>query len=227
MWPISQGGWCKVTYEPVNVDLDWVPVGAMRRSVTASVVDAAGRPALRVELEAEVASGTYDVDFVDMPTFVIIPSDFQDGTISVDIFSDLASDAPDYARGFAGLAYRIVQGGDSFESVYLRPMNGVRMNPPAPRNLRAVQYFAYPDWRFERLRNDYPDGRYESSADIVPLEWTNLRLEIDGVYVRTFVNEREVLLINEAKGKPMRGDIGLFVDIGTVAQFSNLVVVPR
>lgn len=216
-----------MTYEAVKVDLDWVPVGAMRRSVTASVVDTAGRLALRVQLESKVSSGTYNVDFVDMPTFVIIPSDFRDGTISVDIFSDLASDAPDYARGFAGLAYRIVDGGDSFESVYLRPMNGVRMNPPAPRNLRAVQYFAYPDWRFERLRDEYPNGRYESSADIAPSEWTNLRLEIDGVHVRTFVNEREVLVINEAKGQPMRGDIGLFVDIGTVAQFSNLVVAPR
>lgn len=216
-----------MTYEAVNVGMDWIPVGARRRSVTASVVDAAGRLALRVQLEPKVSSGTYNVDFVDMPTFVIIPSDFRDGTISVDIFSDLASDAPDYARGFAGLAYRIVDGGDSFESVYLRPMNGVRMNPPAPRNLRAVQYFAYPDWRFERLRAEYPDGRYESSADIAPSEWTNLRLEIDGVHVRTFVNEREVLVINEAKGKPVRGDIGLFVDIGTVAQFSNLVVVPR
>jgi hypothetical protein len=221
------GGRSAVTVEALNVDLKWIPVGAMRRSVSASVADMAGQRALRVQLEPEVSGGIYNVDFVDMPTFVIIPSDFRDGTISVDIFSDLASDAPDYARGFAGLAYRIVDGGDSFESVYLRPMNGVRMNPPAPRNLRAVQYFAYPDWRFERLRDEYPDGRYECSADIAPSEWTNLRLEIDGVHVRTFVNEREVLLINKAKGKPVRGDIGLFVDIGTVAHFSNLIVLPR
>jgi hypothetical protein len=216
-----------VTYEALNVDLDWVPAGAMRRSVTASAVDMAGRRAIRVQLEPEVSGGIYDVDFVDMPTFVIIPGNFQDGTISVDIFSELASDAPDYARGFAGLAYRIIENGASFESVYLRPMNGVRMNPPVPRNLRAVQYFAYPDWRFERLRDEYPDGHYESSADIAPSEWINLRLEIDGANVRTFVNDRNVLDIEDAKGKPARGAVGLFVDIGTVAHFSNLVLVSR
>ena len=35
----------------------------------------------------------------------------------------------------------------------------------------AVQYFAYPDWKFDRLREEFPDGRYEAGADIGPDEW--------------------------------------------------------
>jgi hypothetical protein len=31
---------------------------------------------------------------------------------------------------------------------------------------RAIQYFAYPDWKFDRLRKEYSDGRYESGTDI-------------------------------------------------------------
>jgi hypothetical protein len=49
---------------------------------------------------------------------------FHDGTIEVDIASDLAPDAPAYARGFVGVSFRM----DSalrFENIYLRPTNGI------------------------------------------------------------------------------------------------------
>jgi hypothetical protein len=51
-------------------------------------------------------------------------SNFHDGTIEVDIASDLAPDAPAYARGFVGVSFRM----DSalrFENIYLRPTNGI------------------------------------------------------------------------------------------------------
>jgi hypothetical protein len=69
-----------------------------------------------------------------------------------------------------------------------------------------VQYFAYPEWNFERLREEYPDGRYESVADIGPDEWI------------------QVLDLVETKGREARGRIGLFVDICTKAFFSNLSI---
>lgn len=63
-----------------------------------------------------------------------LPVDFKDGSIEVDVASDLASDAPAYARGFIGVSFRI----DSqarFESIYLRPTNSqaddqIRRNHP-------------------------------------------------------------------------------------------------
>jgi hypothetical protein len=42
-------------------------------------------------------------------------------------------------------------------------------SPPEPR--RRLQYFAYPDWKFDRPREAHPDGRYETGADIAPDEW--------------------------------------------------------
>lgn len=67
---------------------------------------------------------------------------------------------------------------------YLRQLNGRKTNPPSPRDQRAVKYFAYPDWKFDRLGEEFPDGRYEAGADIGPDEWTTLRIDIDGTRQR-------------------------------------------
>ena len=115
-----------------------------------------------------------------MPTFVRLPVRLTDGVINADILARLNAHAPDYARGFAGLAYRIGDNDAQFEAIYLRPLTGLRANPPPPRDKRAVQYFAYPDWRFERLRAEYPDGRYEAGADFGPDHWITLMLDIAG-----------------------------------------------
>ncbi len=210
-------------------DLATLPPGATLRSVTAVPGHVAGRDALRVELTDEVTrSGKPHVDYVDRPTFVVLPVDLENGTISVDILGRLRPDAPETARAFAGIAYRIADGGQRFECVYLRPLNGRKVNPPPPRHTRAIQYFAYPDWGFDRLREQHPDGRYEAGADIGPEEWINLRIGIDGVRVEVHVNDALALLIEKAKAEPASGAIGLWVDIGTQAFFSNLrVTTPR
>jgi hypothetical protein len=204
--------------------LEALPAGAFLNSVEAESVNLAGRQAIRVELTAAAASGVPGVDYVDQPTFVLIPADFGNGVIEVEVLSRLSDTAPDYARAFAGLAYRIAEKLDSFEAVYVRPLNGAKAHPPGPRAQRAVQYFAYPDWNFERLRGEYPDGRFESGADIGPDEWIHLRIEIKDGELRASVDGIQVLDLAETKGRAARGGIGLFVDIGTEAFFSNLTV---
>lgn len=208
-------------------DLVELPAGSELRSVTARPALVAGRRALRVELTAQAAAGVPNIDYVDMPTFVILPVEFRNGVMSIDFLSRLAQGAPDYARAFAGLAYRIRGGGEQFEAAYLRPMNGLKVNPPPPRDKRAVQYFSYPEWRFERLREEYPDGRYEAGSEIGPDDWINLRIEIEERRLTVSVDGRLVLTVDEAKGEPAIGKIGLFVDIGTEAYFSNLQVTGR
>jgi hypothetical protein len=203
-------------------DLTTLPPGASLRSVSAAPTTIAGRNALRVELTESVSAGVYGVDYVDMPTFAVLPAEFENGTISVDLLARLNGHAPDIARGFSGIAYRIVGAGDCFECVYLRPLNGRPLNPPPPRDKRAVQYFAYPDWRFERLRQEYQDGRYEAGADIAADRWINLAVHVDGLKLRVEVDGKEVLSLDQAKAAPVRGSVGLFVDIGTVAFFSRL-----
>ncbi|MFZ1412615.1 MAG: hypothetical protein WAS07_14275 [Micropruina sp.] len=200
---------------------------ARLRSVSATHVVLDGRAALRVELLEDISrDGIPDRDYVDMPTLVELPIEFLDGMIEVDLLARLNGHWPEGARGFAGLAFHVQQEENSFECVYLRPTNGTRAHAPSPRNERAIQYFAYPDWRFERLRTERP-GAYEAGAPIDIDEWITLRLDVAGDEVRALVNGEECLSVAPTLLHSEGGRIGLFVDIGTVAYFSDLRVQPR
>jgi hypothetical protein len=203
-----------------------LPAGASLHRVTAAPGDYKDRKALRVEITEAAARAQLGVAF-DMPTFVLIPGNFKNGTIEVDVLGRLNATAPPDARAFVGLAYRVVDADARFESVYLRPLNGRKTNPPPPRDRRAIQYFAYPDWKFDRLRKEYPDGRYEAGADIADDEWIMLKLDIDDARVRVWVNGKEELALTDAKAAPVAGGIGLWVGIGTEGYFANLRIAPR
>jgi hypothetical protein len=142
----------------------------------------------------------------------------------VDVCARLLPDAPDYARGFIGLAYRVQPDFSAYESVYLRPANGKRYNPEPPRDQRAVQYYAYPDWPFDVLRDREP-GRFESAADIQLDRWHRLAITLSGTDFSASVNGKLVLQ-GQGKTKPASGNIGLWVDIGTEGYFSNLQIDP-
>lgn len=191
------------------------------RAVSAQQLRFQERDALRVELLPDVAAGIPDVDYVDMPTFVELPIEFRDGVVEVDVYAELNGLWPEGARGFAGLAYRIQADAAAFECVYLRPSNGRRA--PRPRQDRAIQYFTYPDFRFDRLRNQCP-GCYEAGADIDIDEWIRLRLEVHGRQVRALVNDVVCLDLTQTLIADQPGTLGLFVDIGTVAYFADLRV---
>ncbi|HAE16203.1 MAG TPA: hypothetical protein DCG51_06600, partial [Erysipelotrichaceae bacterium] len=51
--------------------------------------------------------------------------DFHNGTIKVKMLSRLLPDAPDFARGFIGIVYRVNDNNSEFESFYIRPTNGM------------------------------------------------------------------------------------------------------
>jgi hypothetical protein len=204
--------------------LDALPEGSLLRSVVAESSEAAGRPALRVSLsEAVRRDGTPGVDFVDQPTFVILPLDLPAARLEVDICSDLLPDAPEYARAFAGLAFAIAPDCSTFEAVYVRPYNGLSIAPDDVRGRRAVQYFAYPDWPFDRLRAERAEEGFESGADIRPGAWLKLVVEFDLTHVRAEVDGVEVVN-RERVGRGLGGAVGLFVDSGTDAHFADLVV---
>lgn len=196
------------------------PLGAELRSVIATPTSVGGREALSVELTDEAIAGTPGVDYIDQPTFVLLTEGLLTGVIDVDIRSGVREDAPEYARGFAGIGYRVTD--ESFEAVYVRPLNGTSLDPAGPRAARAVQYFAYPEWPFDRLREERPDGGYEGRADIRPEEWLHLRLEIGRTTLRVSINGTVVLDLLETLIAPRSGRIGLWVDIGTRALFADL-----
>ncbi len=160
---------------------------------------------------------------VDEPTFAKLEGvRFQDGTIEAKVLSRLREDAPDYARGFIGIAFRINDDNTTFECIYLRPTNG-RAEQQLRRN-RSLQYFSYPDFKFDRLRQEAP-GEYEAYADMGLNEWIDLKIEVKGAQAKLFLHghAQPALLVNDLKhGADAVGGIGLWVDIGTEGYFSDL-----
>jgi len=163
----------------------------------------------------------------DEATFArLVGSNFHDGTIEVKVLSRLLPQAPALARGFIGLAFRINEANSQFESVYIRPANG-RADNQLQRN-HSVQYFSYPDYKYERLRQEVP-GQYETYADLELNKWTRLRLVVHGAKAELYLNDNEqpTLLVNDLKhGSDARGGIGLWVDVGTEGFFSDLKITP-
>lgn len=197
-----------------------IPAGARVSKVEVAAA-VHGRPCLRIALDAATRAGKPGVDYVDQPTFLLLPDSLQNGTVEVDLCGGLLPDAPDYARGFIGLAYRVQDDLSAYESVYLRPTNGPA---PPPRATRAVQYYAFPDHPFDVLREGEPD-RYEAAADIGPDRWTRFRLSFDRARFSAYVDGKLVLR-GEGKLPPRPGRIGLWVDIGTEGYFANLTLQP-
>ncbi len=162
----------------------------------------------------------------DKDTFAIIPTlDFHDGTIEVDVAGSLLPNAPPDARGFIGIAFRIdAEHRFASEGLYIRPTNA-RAEDQVRRN-HATQYFSYPGYDFDRLRREAPT-RYEAYADLVPGEWTHLRIEVAGAAARLYVGAatQPTLIVHDLKrGADAHGNIGLWVDNGTDGHFRNLSV---
>ncbi len=89
-----------------------------------------------------------------------------------------------------------------------------------------MQYFSYPDFKFGRLRDEAP-GDYESYVDLVPGDWTRMRIEVEGEKARLYVHgaEQPTLLVNDLKlGREAHGSVGLFIDMGSEGFFRNLRV---
>lgn len=205
-------GFAPLAARPVGFD----PAGLQPVGVAAANVDFQGRSAVRVTKSPAIAA-------FDEPTFVRLAGpDFRDGTIEVDVQGRLLPDAPDFARGFIGLAFRIAPDNARFESIYLRPANGRSADPV--RRARATQYFSYPDFKFDRLRREAP-GRYESGADVALDRWIALKLVVRGGTARLYLDgaAQPVLFVPDLKhGPEAAGAVGLWVDVGTEGYFANL-----
>src|SRR4029453_10440678 len=114
---------------PMSYGLHELPAGGKLNTVTATPAEYKDRKALKVEFTEAANRSSPGVDLLfDMPTFVLIPINFTNGTIEVDILGLLNGQGLPDARAFVGLAYRVVDSRVRFESVYLRPLNGRKTN---------------------------------------------------------------------------------------------------
>ena len=184
--------------------------------IQAELVTYRGRAAVRL-IESEAATAQAE------PLAMVVGSHFQDGTIEFAVAADRRPEAHADARGFAGLAFRVTPRGERFECIYLRPTNG-RADDQLRRN-HATQYISHPDWPWYRLRNETP-GVYESYTDLVPGEWTAVKIVVAGQRAQLYVNgaEQPCLIVNDLKLGKGEGALAFWIGAGTEAYFEGLSV---
>jgi hypothetical protein len=191
-----------------------------RVNVVAESVEYRGKPALRL-VEAPGATG-------DAETLAVVRgSAFRDGTIEIEVSgAPRAGTEGGGARGFVGVAFRLRKDPLRYECFYLRPTNG-RAEDQLRRN-HSTQYVSHPDHPWHRLRKESP-GVYESYVDLVPGEWTRVRIVVSGTDARLFVHgaEQPALIVKDLKLGVSEGSVALWIGPGTEAHFSGLRVTPR
>jgi hypothetical protein len=188
-------------------------------NVKAEVVDHSGLRGLRI--------GRFD-EYTEGGTLVLIEgSDFENGTIELELAGEPAPGADPSMRGFVGVAFRVdPEDTDRYECFYLRPVNG-RADNQLQRN-HSTQYVSHPEYPWYRLREASP-GVYESYVDLVPSEWTRVRIEVDGTAASLYVHgaDQPTLIVNDLKHGDSSGLIGLWLHSSTLAHYRNLKIVPR
>ena len=201
-------------------------------NVTGSVIRFQGENVLKIERDLQ--SLPFDANrleaTVDEKHYAKLVGldDFENGTIEVKMYSQIQDPSPfPAAAGFIGLYYRIAANDSAFESIYLRPKVGRAINQMF-RN-HAVQYFSYPNFKFETLRKNYPPGSYEGSAPVALKEWITMRIEVNGETAEMFINNMNYssFIVDKMLGEVKKGGVGLYVDIATVGYFKGLKVIKR
>ena len=182
------------------------------KNVTTTSVSYKGKTALKL---TELGVGD--------ATALIKNLSFHNGTIELDVSGAPAAAAGEGARGFIGVSFRVQPGGARYENFYIRPTNG-RAADQLRRN-HSAQYISAPDWPWERLRKETP-GVYESYADMVPGEWTHLKIVVQGTDASLFVGgaTQPCLLVHDLKLGDAQGGVALWIGPGTEGYFSNLVI---
>ena len=192
--------------------------------------------AVKVYMSIEKLMGTAAIKVVkdssvkaaDEPTFVKIKGvDFKNGIIEVKVLSRLLKNAPDFARGFIGVAFRVNDSNTKFECIYLRPVNA-RVDDQVRRN-HSIQYYSYPDYKFDRFRKESPE-KYESYADMEMNKWITMRLEVKDAQAKLFIdkNQQPSLIVSDLKhGANATGSIALWVETGTEGYFKDLKVIKQ
>lgn len=185
------------------------------KGLKAAAVEYEGRKAIQL---TEVPGGTADGSLC-----ILKKEQFQNGAIELWVAGEPGPGAGSGARGFVGLAFRVRPDGEKYEAFYLRPTNG-RADDQVRRN-HSLQYISHPDHHWQRLRKEFPE-KYESYADLVPGEWTKMRIEVKGRGARLFINSASQpnLIVNDLILGEDGGGVAFWVGPGTVARFADFSV---
>ena len=188
-------------------------------NVKAEVVDHMGKTGI------EISKGDGEITG---ETLVIIPEiNFKNGTITIELTGEPSAEADPNMRGFVGVAFH-VNGADysRYKCFYLRPTNA-RADNQLRRN-HSTQYIAHPEYPWYRLRKEHT-GLYESYVDLVPGEWTKIKIEVADKVSKLYVHDAEQpsLIINDLKHEESEGKIALWLHSSTLARYRNLVITTK
>ena len=201
--------------------------GLRLHNVSAEPATLQQKQGLRLTLAADAARRLANMTAqqqADLEQLAVIDGvEFTNGVIEAEIAGAPAAGAAEGARGFVGIAFRLHNDLRTYQDAdYLRPTNG-RADDQERQN-HALQYVSHPDWPWFRLRKETP-SRYESYADLLPGEWTQIRIEVRGERARLYVQgqPQPALIVNDVKsGAQGKGGVALWLGSGTVAHFRNL-----
>lgn len=198
--------------------------GLQPHEVTVEAVTYEGRKAIRVMPAAPPDAELAAAKNAEGGGIVVLQGlSFHNGTIAVDVAGRPRAGAAADARGFVGVAFRVSADPSRYECFYIRPTNG-RADDQLRRN-HSTQYISMPEYPWSRLRKEMP-GQYESYVDLVPGEWTKLKIEVTDAEARLYINDslQPVLVVNDLKHGNSQGAVALWIGMGTEAYFSNLRV---
>lgn len=148
---------------------------------------------------------------------------FHNGTIECRMLSRLLPDAPDFARGFIGIVFRVNEADSEFESFYVRPTNGRGCTDPV-RKAHGCQYFSYPGYTFDYFR-EFGIIKYEAPVDLALDEWFTMKAVIEDDRAAFYLNGKLALSVENMKhGAGQHGSVGIFADVGTEAFVSEINV---
>ena len=193
--------------------------GLKLHNVVAEAATLQGKKGLRVTVVPAVA-GDADAELLAWLDGV----EFSSGVIEAEVAGAPGPGASTGARGFVGIAFRLQPDMKTYDAFYVRPTNG-RVEDQERRN-HATQYISHPAWTWSRMRSETP-SKYESYVDLVPGEWTKIRIEVRGEKARLYVHDQQhpALIVNDVKsGANVKGAVALWVGPGTIAHFRNLTV---
>jgi len=197
-------------------DIALKPASLKPYQVTVAAVDYKGKQAIALEMPGMPTN--------EKTVAVLKGIDFHNGTIEATISGQPRANSGEGARGFVGIAFRVAADTSKMELFYIRPTNG-RANDQVRRN-HSTQYVSMPGFPWEKLRKETPE-KYEAYADMVPAEWTKVKIEVKDETAKFYVNgaSQPTLIVNDLKqGKDLRGSVGLWIGPGSLGHFADLKV---
>jgi hypothetical protein len=79
-----------------------------------------------------------------------------------------------------------------------------------------------PEYDWSQLRQQAP-GQYKSYVDLLPGEWTRIKIEVSGLKAQLYVNDSQqpVLIVADLKHPDSQGAVALWTGLGTEGYFAN------